>query len=151
LSLYIDAYGMTMLRFYVAGCIMLLSTLFILLAIKFIKSKQEQFFAFGALLSITGFLIVVNLMNPDAFIARSNMEQFSRTGKIDVLYVRELSADAEVWKIELYKKLEGEDKEVLRELLQKQKDKLQKSSSDWQSANLSRSRALKLLQEVLNN
>ena len=147
LSLYIDTYGMTILRFYVAGFIMLLSVLFILLAIKFIKSKREQFFAFGTLISIAGFLIVVNLVNPDAFIARSNIERYGRTGKIDVSYMRELSADAEPWKIELYNKLEGEDKEILLKLFQDQKIKLEKSSYDWQSANFSRVRALKLLRE----
>ena len=49
-----------------------LLVLFILLAVKFIKSKQEQFFAFGTLLSVAGFLIVVNILNPDAFIATRN-------------------------------------------------------------------------------
>lgn len=145
LSLYIDAYGMTILRFYVAGFIMLLVVLFILLAVKFIKTKREQFFAFGTLLSIAGFLIVVNAVNPDAYIIKANMERQSRTGKFDVSYVQELSTDAEPWKIEVYKKLEGEDKQILGELLQKDKEKLEKSSADWQSANLSRARALKLL------
>ena len=147
LSLYIDTYGMTTLRFYVAGFIMLLLVLFILLAVKFIKSKQEQFFAFGTLLSVAGFLIVVNIINPDAFIVRSNIEQYNRTGKIDVSYLSDLSADATLGKIELYNKLQGEDKGFLGELLQKDKDNLQKSSAHWQSANLSRSRAFKLLQE----
>lgn len=147
LSLYIDAYGMTMPRFYAAGFIILLSALFILLAVKFIKSKSEQFFAFGALLSIATFLIAVNFANPDSFIAKFNLNQYIKTGKIDVVYAGQLSADAEPWKIELYKKLEGEDKEVLRGSLQKQKDKLQKNSADWQSANFARTRALKLLGE----
>ena len=146
LSLYIDAYSMTELRFYVAGFIILLFVLFVLLAVKFIKSKQEQFFAFGTLLSLVAFLITVNLVNPDAFIAESNMKQYSQTGKIDVDYISNLSADAASSKIELYNKLEGEDKKALGELLQKQKDNLQKSSEDWQSTNFSRSQALKLLQ-----
>jgi len=42
--------------------------------------------------------------------------------------------------------LEGEEKKVLRGLLQKDKNKLQKSSSDWLSVNLTRARALKLLE-----
>lgn len=148
LALYIDAYGMTTLRFYVAVFIMLLLVLFILLAVKFIRSKQEQFFAFGTLLTAVGFLIAVNVVNPDAFIARSNLEQYSQTGKIDVVYVGNLSADAVPWKIELYKKLEGQDKETLRGLLQNQKDSLQSSSSDWQSANISRAQALRMLKRL---
>lgn len=147
LSLYIDTYGMTIQRFYVAGFIILLLVLFILLAVKFIKSKREHFFAFSTLLSAVAFLIVVNLVNPDAFIARSNIERYGRTGKIDASYMRELSADAQLWKIELYNKLEGADKEILLKLFQGQKIKLEKSSYDWQSANFSRVRALKLLRE----
>jgi hypothetical protein len=46
----------------------------------------------------------------------------------------------------MYNMVEGEDKEVLRKLLQYEKDKLQRSSGDWQSANVSRARALQLLQ-----
>jgi energy-coupling factor transporter transmembrane protein EcfT len=139
---------MTMLRFYIAGFIMLLLVLFVLLAAKFIKAKPQQFFAFGSLLSVLVFLIVANIMNPDAYIVKSNLERYSRIGKIDASYVRELSADAEPGKIELYKKLGGEDKEVLRGLLQKEKDKLQKTSANWQSGNLSRTRALGLLNEL---
>ncbi|MEX1112649.1 MAG: DUF4173 domain-containing protein [Candidatus Andersenbacteria bacterium] len=147
LSLYIDAYGMTILRFYVAAFLILLLVLFVLLAIKFIALKREQFFLFGSLLAVATFLITVNLVNPDAFILRFNLERYSQTGKLDPSYIRELSADAEPWKITMYQQLDGEDKEVVRELLQKQKDKLEKSSTNWQSANLSRARALKLLQE----
>jgi hypothetical protein len=148
LSLYIDAYGMTMLRFYVAGFIVLLLALFIILTVKFIKSKQEQFFAFGTLLSIAAFLIIVNVVNPDAFIVKFNMAQYNRTGKLDASYLRELSADAEPEKIELYNKLGDEDKEVVRGLFQKEKEKLQRASVNWQSANLSRTRGLKLLDGV---
>ena len=148
LSLYIDAYSMTSMRFYVAGFIILLLMLFVLLAIKFIKSKPEQFFTFGTLLSVAAFLIAVNIVNPDAFIARSNMEQYNRTGKIDVFHVGRLSPDAQTIKIEVYKKLEGENKVILQELLQEQKDNLERNSTVWQSANLSRAKAMKLLQEV---
>ena len=147
LSLYIDTYGMTTLRFYVAGFIMLLLVLFIILAIKFIKSKQEQFFAFGTLLSVAGFLIVVNIINPDAFIAKANLKQFNKTGKVDVYYVSALSVDATAYKIQLYNQLEGEDKKFVGEWLKKNKDDSQKNSTHWQSYNLSRSRALKFLQE----
>lgn len=146
LSLYVDAYGMTTQRLYVAGFILLLLVLFILLAIKFIQVKREQFFAFGTLLSLAAFLIAIDLVNPDAFVARFNTEQYKQTGKLDVSYLGMLSADATPWKIEVYKEASGENKEILRELLEKQKNNLQKNSDNWQSANVSRGRALKLLQ-----
>lgn len=148
LLLYIDAYGVSELRFYVAGFIGLLLMLFIILAIKFIRSKPERFFTFGALLSIASFIIALNIVNPDAFIAGYNTNQYTRTGKIDVPYAGNLSEDAVPENIELYSRLNGEDKKVLWEFLQKQKERLQRSKDDWQSTNLSRSKALRMLQEL---
>lgn len=151
LSLYIDAYSMTEQRFYVAAFIMLLGVLFILLAIKFIGSKPEQFFTFGAFLSLVGFLIVINSINPDAFIARSNIEQFNRTGKVDALYVGMLSADAEKEKVELYYKLETGDRQIMQDLLGAERDRLKEQSTHWQSFNLSRTKALSFLQNFQEN
>ncbi len=148
LSLYIDAYGMTLMRFYVAGFIILLFVLFILLAVKFIKSKPEQFFAFGVLLSVLTFVVVVNIVNPDAFIARSNLKQHNKTGKIDIWYMGTLSADASREKIELYQKLSEEQKTLLIAPFHAEKESLEKFNQHWQSANLSRARALKLLNEL---
>ncbi len=145
LSLYIDAYSLTTMRFYVAGFIILLLALFILLAVKFVQSKPENFFTFGTLLTGTAFLIVVNLINPDSFIANSNLKQYNQTGKIDAYYIASLSADATSQQIEMYDKLQGEDKKNLEGWLPNQKDRLQAQTTHWQSANLSRSRALRLL------
>lgn len=147
LSLYIDAYSLTEPRFFVATFIIFLLALFILLAVKFIQTKPENFFTFGTLLTGAAFLIAVNLINPDAHIANSNLKQFNQTGKTDVYYVGRLSPDASTQQLELYNKLEGENKAALHELLQEQKDRLESDTTHWQSFNLSRSRALELLQK----
>lgn len=146
LTLYIDVYGMTVLRFYVVGFILLLFALFVLLAVKFLKSKPEQFFTFGALCAVVGFIAVVNFANPDAVIARSNLEQFKQTGKIDVFYISTLSADAQLGKIEVYKMLEGEEQQVMGQFLQEDKVDLVRNSANWQSFNFSRARAFKSLE-----
>ncbi len=145
LSLYVDTYGMTVLRLYVIGFIMLLAALFILVAVKFIWSKHEQFFAFGMLLSVIAFLAIVNLVNPDAFIASANLERYRLTGKVDVPYIATLSSDAAPWKIALYRQVTGDDKSLLQAGLHRDKDSLEQARIHWQSANLSRSQALKLL------
>lgn len=145
LSLYIDTYGMTILRFYVGVFIILLLVLFVILAIKFIQTKREQFFVFGTLLSVLTFLAVINIVNPDVLIIKANIQQYQETGKIDVYYVSDLSADAVAGKIDLYNKLAGEDKEILKGSLLVQKTNLENWKGDWQSANLSRSKALTLL------
>lgn len=145
LSLYIDVYGMTLLRFYVNAFIILLLILFVILAIKFIKSKPEHFFTFGTLLSVAAFLAIVNLVNPDAYITRTNIEQYSRTNKLDIIYLDDLSVDATAEKIELYNKLNGEEKALLQEILLNDQQQLQKNNIDWQAANFSRYQALELL------
>lgn len=142
LSLYIDAYGMTVLRFYVVGFIVFLVALYILLAVKFITLKRESFFAFGTLLSLVTFLMIINLLNPDGFVAKENLLQYERTGKIDIGYLTTLSADADTWKIELYKKMTGADKESLYEHLTQQKVRLELLDTGWPSTNLSREGAL---------
>jgi hypothetical protein len=48
-------------------------------------------FAVGAVATTVGMLAMFNAMNPDAFIARKNVE---RAGVIDAVYLSELSADA---------------------------------------------------------
>lgn len=148
LSLYIDAYGLTEQRFYVAGFIVLLLVLFILLAIKFVKAKPENFFTFGTLLTMVTFVAILNLMNPDSYIANSNLKQYNQTGKIDAYYVGHLSHDATPQKLELYKKVKDENKGLLQQLLQVEKAKLQNNSAHWQSFNFSRTRALKLLETL---
>ncbi len=151
LSLYIDTYGMTELRFYVVGFIALLFVLFVLLAVKFIKTKREQFFTFGTLLTVVVFLIAVNVINPDAFIVNSNIKQYHRTGKIDVGYIGTLSSDSMSQKLDLYKQLSGDDKKLLLDYLQYQRSYIESDLQNWQSANLSKYRALKQINNLSNN
>lgn len=147
LSLYMDTYGMTELRFYVFAFIGLLCVLFILLAVKFIRSKPEEFFAFGTLLSALVFLIGINSANPHAYIIKTNVERYEQSRTIDFYYMGTLSSDAIPWKIELYGKLKGDDKAALRGLLEEERDRLEREKGSWQSANLSRAQALKLLSD----
>ncbi len=146
LMLYQEAYGMTALRFYVAGFILFLGVIFILLAIKFIYERKENFFAFGTLITIIAFLVGVNLINPDAFIARKNIEQFNKTGKIDVKYLTNLSADALPQILEILPHLSEEDRVIVEEALVRRKSELEEYKN-WQSFNFSRSRALKELNQ----
>jgi hypothetical protein len=148
LSLYIDVYGMTHLRFYVSAFIVLIFALLVLLAIKFIKNKPEQFFTFGSLLSVIAFLIAINFANPDALIIKKNIELYNSTKKLDVIYLQGLSADAMTEKLELYNILNGNDQKHLHQLILMEKQQLQNSAIDWQSANLSRYQALQQLQNL---
>lgn len=145
LHLYIDAYGLTAQRLYASGFIIFLAVIFILLAIKLWREKEERFFAFGTLVSMISFLIIFNFLNPDVFIAQRNIERFNQSGKIDVHYLGKLSADAVPEILRVYNRLDDPDKVELKKLLDTKKAWLEKQQAHWQTFNFSRNRALNAL------
>jgi hypothetical protein len=149
LILYQDTYGMTLLRFYVAGFIIFLGVIFILLATKFIWEKKENFFTFASLLTMITFLVGVNFINPDAFIAKKNIAQFDQTGKIDAAYLAHLSPDATEQIIAVYDRLSDTDKNIVREIILANQTRWEKSQTNWQSYNYSTSKALSELRNSI--
>ncbi len=142
LMLYQDAYGLTTLRLYVSGFIMFLGVVFILLAIKLWREKEDNFFAFGALLSVITFLVVFNILNPDAFIAKKNIDRFNTGGGLDANYLATMSADAIPSTVGVYDRLNDEDKGIVEQHLTTKKTELSEQQSHWQSYNVSRQKAL---------
>src|SRR5665648_998700 len=146
LSLYEEAYGFTTLRLYSHAFIILLVVIFCLLIYKIYKDKRENTFAFRVFLSIALFLVVMNFLNADAFIARRNIEQFDATGKLDIYYLSHLSDDAIPDTIKVLN-LSNEDlrKSFARELYWRTQNSDSTYFSQWQSLNISRMRAYKIL------
>lgn len=143
LMLYQEAYGLTSLRLYVAGFIIFLGVVFILLAIKLWREKEESFFAFGALVSMILFVVTFNFLNPDAFIAKKNIDRFNTGLGIDAYYLGRLSPDAVPVILNAYKRLSAEDKVILQQLIVIKKNYLGDQLSHWQSYNVSRHKALR--------
>ena len=146
LSLYEEAYGFTTLRLYSHIFIILLAIVFCLLLYKIYKDKRENTFAFRVFISIVLFLAVVNFLNPDAFIARRNIERFTTTGKLDIYYLNRLSDDAIPDTIKVLN-ISNEDlrKSFARELYRRAQNSDSPYFSEWQSLNISRMGADKIL------
>jgi hypothetical protein len=70
-----------------------LAALIILLGIAIVRQRQTWFWI-GCLVTGLGFILTLNLMNMDGFIARQNIERFDDTGKLDIPYLLTLSDDA---------------------------------------------------------
>src|ERR671930_113438 len=89
MRLYQREYGLTELRIYATGVILWLGCVFVLLAATVLRARPRGF-ATGAV--VAGFVatLALNVLNPDALIARTNLDR----PKIDVAYVSRLSADA---------------------------------------------------------
>jgi Domain of unknown function (DUF4173) len=93
LTLYEEVYGFTRLRLTVHVAIAWFAGIFALVA--FAGATSRVRWVPRALVAFTAVVMLVfALLRPDAFIASRNVDRFERTGKIDVSYLRSLSADA---------------------------------------------------------
>jgi hypothetical protein len=93
LQLYEEAYGFTILRVYPHVFMVWLAVLFAFLLILLIIRKP-RYVATGALLAAIGFVVTMNIMNPDAFIVRQNLARYEAGEELDVGYLGSLSEDA---------------------------------------------------------
>jgi hypothetical protein len=147
LSLYEHAYGFTNLRLYSHIFIILLGCLALLFLYKILSGNRARSMATGSLLLVVAFLAGINMLNPEAFIARQNIARFNSADKIDSYYLSTLSADAVP---ELTKALEGNNQKLKQELSEPLARQWHTSSNfttdkHWQSFNLSRDKSEELL------
>jgi hypothetical protein len=94
LSLYELAYGFTMLRLYSHIFILWIGIIFLFLGYEIFVREDRITFNFRMLVLMALFLLAVNILNPDQFIARQNIERYHETGDIDFDYLATLSTDA---------------------------------------------------------
>lgn len=92
MRLYEMQFGYTHLRLYVFVFIFWLGALLLWLLV--CLWRQPDRLAIGMLVTAVGFLVTMNLLNPDAFIAQRNWVHYQRTGQIDAAHLTTLSVDA---------------------------------------------------------
>ncbi|MDX2704566.1 DUF4173 domain-containing protein [Streptomyces sp. PA03-6a] len=92
MDLYVDAYGLTRLRISVAGVELWLGLLIVLVMAAGVFGARwlPRAVAVSAAASVLAF----GLLSPDALIADQQVSRYESTGKIDLEYLRHLSADA---------------------------------------------------------
>ena len=93
LFIYVDAYGLTQSRFYAAAVLVWLAIVFVCFGIKLLLPSWSSFAAIYCY-SVFLMLIVLNVSNPDACIARINLARAQADLELDVGYLTCLSADA---------------------------------------------------------
>ena len=93
MRLYTAEYGLTELRFYTTAFMGWLVLVFGWFAATVLRGRRERFGA-GALTAALLVLGVLNLANPDALIARTNLTRGLTGRAIDTYYLTSLSADA---------------------------------------------------------
>ncbi len=93
MRLYTAEYGLTELRFYTTAFMGWLVLVFGWLAATVLRGRRRRFGA-GALAAALLVLAVLNLANPDALIARTNLARGLTGRSVDARYIASLSADA---------------------------------------------------------
>ena len=94
LLLYEDAFGLTRSRLFAEAVAVWLGGLFALLLVagfvRAVGGNLARIVVVGTALGLLGF----SFANPDALVAERNVDRWRETGRIDLFYLQELSADA---------------------------------------------------------
>jgi len=93
MRLYQIEFGLTELRLYTTAFMGWLAIVLVWFMIT-VRRGQADRFAFGALASAFGVLLILNVLNPDDFIVRVNAGRVEAANPFDASYVVGLSADA---------------------------------------------------------
>jgi hypothetical protein len=147
LRLYEAAFGYTQLRLYSHVFMAWLGFAFLWFLV--ILWYQPDRFAIGALVAALGFLITLNVVNPDAFIARQNLARYQAIGKLDMYYLTRLSDDAIPILVRHIDQLGDADRPVLNDHLRTRLEEMQSSPTwrRWPAFHLARWRVHNLLAE----
>ncbi len=93
MQLYEWAYGFTRLRVYPHVFMVWLAILFAAFLIMLI-ARRVRLFATAALIAAIGFVVTLDVINPDVFIVRQNIQRYRDGEKLDAAYLGTLSEDA---------------------------------------------------------
>lgn len=145
LRLYEAAYGYTQLRVYSHVFMVWLAAAFVWFLVTLWRRPDR--FAVGAFVAALGFLVTLNAINPDAFIAGQNLARYQVTGKLDAYYLTRLSEDAVPKLVLAIDQVTGDEREVLSGHLRYRLERMETSTRwpSWPSFHLARRRAYDLL------
>jgi hypothetical protein len=91
--LYEEAFGFTQLRVYTHVAIVWLGVSFGVFLLALFRIRKNVF-SLGTLLVIVGYLVTINLLNVDSYIAERNIERYHQGHELDIAFLNILSADA---------------------------------------------------------
>ena len=139
LGLYQDAYGLTMLRLMSIVFAVWIGVVLVLAAVALAGVAADRaWFVGGALVAGLTLLLALNVMNPEAMVARHNVERATRQQPVDPLYLAELSDDAVPALVEALPRLPEAERTAVLDAICAGDDW---PFDGWAAANTSRQRA----------
>ncbi|GAA0657967.1 hypothetical protein GCM10010193_05800 [Kitasatospora atroaurantiaca] len=139
MQLYVDAFGLTRLRISVAAVELWLGVVFLLVIAGGVLSSR-RWLPRAVVLSAALAVGVFGLLGPDALIAEQNVARYEKSGKLDVGYLRELSADA----VPALDRLPDDRRTCALQLISQD---LSEARSSWYSTSLAEARARDILRK----
>lgn len=116
-------YGLTTVRFYPMVVMIWFAIVFVWFGVTVLRGAR-QYFAWGALWSALIVLAGVHVLNPDAFIVRTNVQLMRQGRTFDAYYNSELSADAIPVLLESLDAMSESDRCVVKNALKEQRETL---------------------------
>ena len=93
MHLYQQAFGFTSLRLFVDGFELWLGLIVVMVLVSLVP-LSTRWVGRAAVLSAGLLMVVLAVLNPDAWVAEHNIERFAATGRLDAAYLATLSDDA---------------------------------------------------------
>jgi hypothetical protein len=148
LLLYQEAYGLTEARLYAAAALTGMGLVTVWFALSVLAGRRTRF-AFGSLIAAYAVVLALDVINPDALIARIDLRRKAEGKAFDARYLATLSTDATPELIAGIPFLPTDDGTLIsRELLRRNEGR---DAEDWRTWNLSRARASEAIHEHLDS
>jgi hypothetical protein len=143
--LYFEEYGLTELRLYATIFMAWLAVVLVWLLLTVLRGRRERF-AFGALAAGFAAILLINVSNPDALIANTNLDRLEEGKRFDAVYLTTLSADAAPVLFEALADIPEERLQIAPHLTAEQVllERWKGGDTGWRTWNLSRERARRL-------
>jgi hypothetical protein len=138
--LYQQEFGLTELRLYATIFMLWISVVLVWFVLTVLRGRRDRF-AFGALVTGLAAILVINAVNPDAIITRTNVARMQAGERFDPYYLTTLSSDAVPALVESLPMMDRKDRSVIEDEL---RDRWSSDDGGWRTWNLSRSRAQRL-------
>ncbi|MBA2438816.1 MAG: DUF4173 domain-containing protein, partial [Acidimicrobiia bacterium] len=95
MALYDQAFGLTMLRLAVLAVASWLGVLLVLIAVRNLRPNGESSWVLGASGAVALMIVLAaDLLDPEAFVVRHNLDRAAAGAELDASYLAELSDDA---------------------------------------------------------
>jgi len=141
MRLYVAAFGLSTQRLYATAFMILLIGVFAWFAWTVLRGQRQRF-VFGALMQGLAVLAGLHLLNPDAFILKTNLNRPAAERPFDAKYALTLGGDAVPSLLTALPQLNEQDRCLVVHSLLKRWDK---EDVDWRTWNWSRARARSLV------